>query len=77
MTKYSNKEALSELKYLESLIVTGVENLLKSKDSRAVAAVLTVFRLLPSGGEKISLILNYGKGKRALPSHQNNFRNAH
>ncbi|MBS7606148.1 hypothetical protein KEJ31_07645 [Candidatus Bathyarchaeota archaeon] len=30
----------------------------------AIAAVLTVFRLLPSGGEKISLILNYRKGEK-------------
>jgi len=40
MSRYSRKEALSELNYLESLIIARVENFLKSKDSRAVAEIL-------------------------------------
>ena len=40
MAKYSSKEALNELKYLESLIMARAENLLKSKDSRGVAEML-------------------------------------
>ncbi|MEM2429876.1 MAG: hypothetical protein QW779_04960 [Nitrososphaerales archaeon] len=40
MAKYSSKKALSELKYLESLIMLKAENLLKNKDSRGVAELL-------------------------------------
>ncbi|MEM5854277.1 MAG: hypothetical protein QXG39_09375 [Candidatus Aenigmatarchaeota archaeon] len=40
MSRYSRKEALSELNYLESLIIARVENFLKNEDSRAVAEIL-------------------------------------
>ncbi|MEM3833328.1 MAG: hypothetical protein QW128_07050 [Thermoprotei archaeon] len=40
MVKYSSKEALNELKYLEPLIMARAENLLKNKDSRSVAELL-------------------------------------
>lgn len=40
MARYSSKDALNELRYLESLIMARAENLLKNKDSRGVAEIL-------------------------------------
>ncbi|MEM1750085.1 MAG: hypothetical protein QXO91_00700 [Desulfurococcaceae archaeon] len=40
MAKYSSKEALNELKHLESLITSRAENLLQKKNSKGVAEIL-------------------------------------